>query len=64
MAVQHHLGGERRMPANLDRQMAPVGVENVKGIVVDLRGRRLSFDMVVGADVPNQGRCPTDQDQK
>jgi hypothetical protein len=25
VAVQHHLGGERRMPADLDRQMAPVG---------------------------------------
>src|ERR1700740_3166971 len=36
VAVQHHLGGERRMPADLDRQMAPVGVEDVKGIVVDI----------------------------
>src|SRR2546423_13043520 len=26
VAVQHHLGGERRMPADLDGQMAPVGV--------------------------------------
>src|SRR6201993_1136632 len=31
VAVQHHLGGERRMPADLDRQMAPVGVEDVEG---------------------------------
>src|SRR5215471_9471678 len=30
VAVQHHLGGERRMPADLDRQMAPFGVENVE----------------------------------
>jgi hypothetical protein len=64
MAVQDHLGGEGRMAADLDRQVAPVAIENVKGIVVDVRGRRLSFDVVVGADGPNHGRCPTDRDQK
>src|SRR5215472_1033047 len=64
MAVQDYLGGEGRVAADLDRQMAPVGIENVKGIVVDVRGRRLSFDVVVGADGPNQSWCPTDQDQK
>src|SRR5438477_2001246 len=40
VAVQDHLGGEGRMPADLDRQMAPVGVEDVKRIVVDI-GHRL-----------------------
>src|SRR5713226_9733278 len=29
VAVQDHLGGEGRMPADLDREMAPVGVEDV-----------------------------------
>src|SRR6201997_871476 len=32
VAVQDHLGGEGRMPADLDGQMAPVGVEDVKRI--------------------------------
>src|SRR5215831_19610801 len=36
VAVQHHLSGERRMPADLDRQMAPFGVENVVRIVVHI----------------------------
>ena len=52
------------MAADLDRQMAPVAIEDVKGIVVDVRGWRLSFDVVVSADGPNHGRCPTDQNQK
>src|SRR6516164_585449 len=36
VAVQDHLGGEGRMPADLDGQMAPVGVEDVKRIVVHI----------------------------
>src|SRR6516162_2224954 len=36
VTVQYHLGGERRMPADLDSQMAPVGVEDVERIVVDI----------------------------
>ena len=44
-AVQHHLGRERGMAADLDGQMAPVGIEDVKRVVVDIRGRFLSFDV-------------------
>src|SRR6202047_4140467 len=36
MAVQDHLGGKGRMPADLDGQMAPVRVEDVKRVVVDI----------------------------
>src|SRR6516164_1344648 len=39
VAVQDHLGGERWMPANLDRQMAPVGVKDMERMVVDVRHR-------------------------
>src|SRR5215468_11394447 len=54
MAVQHHLGGERRMAADLDGQMTPVAVEDVKRVVVDIGERFLSFDVVVGADSPHR----------
>src|SRR6266403_1628147 len=36
MTVQDHLGREGRMPANLDGQMAPVRIEDVKRVVVDI----------------------------
>src|SRR5467141_4059222 len=47
MAVQDHLSGERRMAADLDGQMAPVRVEDVKRVVVHIRHRLLSFDVVL-----------------
>src|SRR5438874_9094782 len=36
VAVQDHLGREGRMPADLDREMAPVRIEDVKRIVVHI----------------------------
>ena len=36
MAIQDHLGGERWMPADLDGDMPPVTVENMKRVVVDI----------------------------
>src|SRR6267378_8206181 len=36
MTVQDHLGREGRMPADLDGQMAPVRIEDVKRVVVDI----------------------------
>src|ERR1700751_5775019 len=59
MTVQDHLGGEGRMPTDLDRQMAPVAITDVKGIVVDVRHRLFSFDVVVRADIPHRCRRPT-----
>src|ERR1700730_15954830 len=50
VAVQDYLGGEGRMPADLDGQMAPLRVEDVKRIVVDIRHRLFSFDVVLRAD--------------
>src|SRR5512133_399292 len=52
MPVEDHLGGERRMPADLDGDVTPLGIENVKGVVVHIRHRFLSLDVVVGAYVP------------
>jgi hypothetical protein len=60
MAVQDHLGGEGRMPADLDGQMAPVRVEDVKRVVVHIGHRFLSFDVVFCADIPHRRLRPTD----
>jgi hypothetical protein len=35
MTVEHHLGRERRVAAELDGDVAPLGIEDVKGIVVE-----------------------------
>jgi hypothetical protein len=37
MAVQDHLGGERRMPGHLDRQVPPLGVHDVEAVVIHVR---------------------------
>src|SRR3981189_216237 len=58
VAVQDHLGGEGRMPADLDREMAPVGVEDVKRIVVYIGHRLLSLDVVLLAHTPPPPRAP------
>jgi hypothetical protein len=49
MAVQDHLGGKGRMPADLDGQVAAVAVEDVKRVVVDIWHRLLAFDVVLDA---------------
>src|ERR1700730_6158124 len=64
MAVQDHLGRKGGMTADLDGQMAPVGVEDMKRVVVDIGHRLLAFDVVFGADIPHRRLRPTDQDQK
>src|SRR5260370_25943322 len=64
MAVQDDLSGERRMAADLDGQMAPVRVKDVKRVVVDIRHRLLSLDVVFRADIPHRRLRPTDQNQK
>jgi putative transposase len=64
VAVQDNLGGERRMPADLDRQMAPIAVEDVERIVVDIRHRLFSFDVMLGAHIPHRRLGATNQDQE
>jgi hypothetical protein len=63
MAVQDNLSGEGRMAADLDGQMAPVRVEDVKRVVVHMGHRLLSFDGVFRADIPHRRLRPTDQNQ-
>src|SRR5258707_15495273 len=47
MAVQDHLGRKGGMTADLDGEMAPVRVEDVKRVVVDIGHRLLAFDVVL-----------------
>src|SRR6267142_1282464 len=61
MTVQDHLGREGRMPADLDGQMAPVRIEDVKRVVVDIGHRLFSFDVVLRADIPHRRLRLTDQ---
>src|SRR5262249_28477053 len=63
VAVQHHLGGKGRVAADLDRQVAPVPVEDVERVVVDKGDRLLSLDVVIGADIPYRRAGASDQDQ-
>ena len=44
--------------------MAPVGVEDVKRIVVHIGHRLLSFDVVFRPDIPHRRLGPADQHQK
>src|ERR1700741_3308689 len=64
MAIQDDLSGERRMAADLDGQMAPVRIEDMKRVVVDVGHRLFSLDVVFRADIPHRRLRPTDQDQK
>src|SRR5207249_3106951 len=54
MTVQHHLGGERRMAADLDGDVAPLGIEDMKRVMIDVGHRLLALDVMVGADVPHR----------
>ena len=64
MTVQDHLGGERRMPADLDGDMAPIGIEDMKGVVVHVGHWLFALEVMVGADVPHRHLGATDQDEK
>src|SRR5215469_3615616 len=57
VTVEHHLGGERRVTADLDGDVAPVRIEDVKGIVVDVGHRRLTLEVMgamVATDLPHR----------
>src|ERR1700719_539604 len=63
-AVQDHLGRKGGMTADLDGEVAPLWIEDMKRVVVDIGHRLLAFDVVFGADIPHRRLRPTDQDQK
>src|SRR5450755_2555585 len=62
MAVQDHLCGERWMPADLDGDMPPVTVENMKRIVVHIG--LLPRKVIIRLYVPYRCLGSTDQDQE
>ena len=45
VTLEHHLDAERGMPAHLDRHVTPVGIDQMKTVMVDLRPRRLALSM-------------------
>src|SRR6185312_146717 len=61
MTVQHHLSGERRMAADFDGEVAPIGIEDMKRVMIDVGHRLLSLDGMVGADVPYRRLGATDE---
>src|ERR1017187_3992589 len=62
MAVQDYLGGERWMSADLDGDMPPVTVENMKRVVVHIRF--LPLEVIIRLHVPHRCLGSTGQDQK
>src|SRR5436853_3663791 len=54
VTVQDHLGGERRMSADLDGDMSPLGIEDMKRVVVYIGV--LTFQVVVDAHIPYRCR--------
>ena len=64
MTVQDYLGGERRMSADFNRDVAPLGIEDMERVVVHIGHRLLGFDVMVGADVPHRRLGTAYQNQK
>ncbi len=64
MTIQDHLHGEGRMSADLDGEMAPVSIEDMERVVIDIGHRHLSLDVVIRADIPHRRLRATDQNHK
>src|SRR5262245_38441901 len=52
------------MATDLDGDVSPLGVQNVKGVVIDIGHRLLFLDVVIGTDIPHRRLRPPDQDQE
>ena len=52
------------MAADLNGEVAPLGIEDMERIVVDIGHRPFWFDVVVGTDVPHRRLGPAHQNQK
>ena len=52
------------MSADLDGDVAPVRIKNMKGVVVDLGHRLFAFQMTGSSDLPNRSLGATHQDEK
>src|ERR1700746_1631687 len=62
--VQQNLRRKRRMTAYFDGHVSPLRVQNMKRVVVDIRHRLLSLDVVIGVDIPHRRLCPADEAKK
>ena len=52
------------MPANLDRDVAPVGIEDMERVVVDVGHRLLALDVMIHADIPHRRLRAAHQNQR
>ena len=64
MTVQHYLGGEWRMPADLDGEVAPFWIEDRKRVMIDVGYRLLTLDVMIGVDIPDGRLGAAQQNQK
>jgi hypothetical protein len=67
MAIEHDLRAERRVAGHLDREMPPLRIEDVEGVMVHERSlrREVSDDPAAGpGHLPDRGICATDQDEE
>ncbi len=64
VTIEDNLGGERRMSADLDGDMAPVRIEDMKPVVIDVGHRLLPLEVVFFADIPYRSLCPSHQHQE
>ncbi|MBI4024693.1 MAG: hypothetical protein HY360_06900 [Verrucomicrobia bacterium] len=68
VAVDHHLHPKGWVAAHFDRQMPPVGVQQVKVIMLDqrpgLRSTQDQLTLAVLLGFPDQPRCPSHEDGK
>ncbi len=64
MTIKDHLSRKRRMPADFDGDVAPLRIEDMERVVVDIGHRPFWFDVMVGADVPHRCLGSTHQNQK
>jgi hypothetical protein len=62
--VEHHLRGKGRITADLDRDVAPFGIEDMKGVVVYVGHGLFVLEMVRWADIPDGGLGTADEDEK
>jgi len=46
MTIKDHLSRERRMAADFDGDVAPLRIEDMEGVVVDIGHRRFGFDVM------------------
>jgi hypothetical protein len=68
VSVEHHLQGKGRMAAHLDGEVAPLSVDEVKVVMINLRpalaGLQVRHVTFTAVDFPHQRRCLGHENQK